>query len=397
MELSGIHVLIALVIPTFLVWPKRKKEKQIFENLIDTPENQTSHLGICRNQIVVERKKQIAGSAVAHTVFLDGKLIGKISSGKKIIIDTHPGNHNILVKGIWKQAASINFTILSNQKTTYVFDQLDLWKSDIKLSLVKCEFDGAEEAPIIIQKEEIHASRDLINYDTIIPETDLVEMCDVTAQPPNPSTPTKPLDKTPVRVKDRDPMEIIKLMERRFEEQYQFAYKHLFNLHDCQKIYTQTVNEFESIELPLMAQVRFEQLCAEYKEKFNITNPFVVIDAMDGYSFEAWCAELLRKSGFTNVEITPGSGDQGVDVIAVKDGIRYAIQCKCYSSDLGNTPVQEVRSGKDFYDCDVAVVMTNRYFTKGAKQLAEKTMVRLWDRNKLKEMIELSANRDNLD
>lgn len=112
------------------------------------------------------------------------------------------------------------------------------------------------------------------------------------------------------------------------------------------------------------------------------------VDGMDGHAFENWCAELLKKNGFTDVEVTPGSRDQGVDVLAVKGGIYYAIQCKCYSSDLGNTPIQEVYAGKEMYNCQVGVVMTNRHFTAGAKRLAEKTRILLWDRNKLVELIE---------
>lgn len=111
------------------------------------------------------------------------------------------------------------------------------------------------------------------------------------------------------------------------------------------------------------------------------------VDGMDGHAFEHWCADLLTKNGFTDVTVTQASGDQGVDILAVKDGIHYAIQCKCYTSDLGNTPVQEVYAGKEMYGCQVGVVMTNRHFTAGAKQLAEKTRVLLWDRDKLAEML----------
>lgn len=112
------------------------------------------------------------------------------------------------------------------------------------------------------------------------------------------------------------------------------------------------------------------------------------VDAMEGHAFEHWCADLLRKNGFTDVEVTPGSGDHGVDVLAVKDGVHYAVQCKCYSHDLGNTPVQEVFAGKEMYKCQVGVVMTNRYFTSGAKSLAEQTRVLLWDRDKIQSLIE---------
>ena len=111
------------------------------------------------------------------------------------------------------------------------------------------------------------------------------------------------------------------------------------------------------------------------------------IDNMDGRQFELWCEALLKQNGFEKTEVTQGSNDQGVDIIAVRDEIRYAIQCKCYSSDLGNTPVQEVHTGKAIYHCHVGVVMTNRYFTAGAKQAAEATGTLLWDRDKIKEML----------
>lgn len=113
-----------------------------------------------------------------------------------------------------------------------------------------------------------------------------------------------------------------------------------------------------------------------------------VVDGMDGHEFEYWCADLLRKNGFSDVKVTQGSGDQGVDVLAKKDGIKYAIQCKCYSSDLSNKPIQEVNAGKTIYHCHVGAVMTNRFFTSGAKEAAEATGVLLWDRNKLTEFLE---------
>ena len=117
------------------------------------------------------------------------------------------------------------------------------------------------------------------------------------------------------------------------------------------------------------------------------TSDISVVDKMDGREFEFFCADLLRKSGFINVEVTRSSGDQGVDIVAVKDSIRYAIQCKCYSKDLGNTPIQEVNAGKVYYKCHVGVVLTNRYFTAGAHELAEATGVLLWDRDDLIQMI----------
>ena len=111
-------------------------------------------------------------------------------------------------------------------------------------------------------------------------------------------------------------------------------------------------------------------------------------DYMEGHDFEYYCANILEKNGFNDVEVTPGSGDNGIDIIAYKDYVKYGIQCKCYSSDIGVKAVQEVFAGAKYYDCHVPVVLTNRYFTRQAKELAQKTNVLLWDRGKLNEMIE---------
>lgn len=112
------------------------------------------------------------------------------------------------------------------------------------------------------------------------------------------------------------------------------------------------------------------------------------VDKMDGHTFERWCASLLEASGFKDVEVTRGSGDQGVDVLATLDGVRYAVQCKCYASDLGNKPVQEVYAGIAIYKCQLGSVMTNRRFTSGAKELAAATGISLWDRDWIISLLE---------
>ena len=112
-----------------------------------------------------------------------------------------------------------------------------------------------------------------------------------------------------------------------------------------------------------------------------------VVDNMSGLEFEAWCAKLLKKNGFSHVKVTPGSGDQGVDIIAWKNNEKYAIQCKRYSNAVGNKPVQEVYTGETIYGCSRAIVITNNYFTTGAIQAARATNVELWDRNTLAKLI----------
>lgn len=113
-------------------------------------------------------------------------------------------------------------------------------------------------------------------------------------------------------------------------------------------------------------------------------------DKISGHEFEHFCANILLKNDFKNVTITKASCDHGVDIFAEKDGNSYAIQCKCYRSNVGNSAIQEVLSGKNLYRKDLAVVLTNQYFTAQAKKEADALGVKLWDRNKLIEMVEKS-------
>lgn len=103
------------------------------------------------------------------------------------------------------------------------------------------------------------------------------------------------------------------------------------------------------------------------------------VDLMNGAEFETFIGDLFIKMGYS-VNITSGSGDQGIDIIATKNGIRIGVQTKCYSNSVSNKAVQEVTAGVKHYNLQKAIVITNNYFTKSAIQLAISNDVVLWDR-----------------
>ncbi len=78
----------------------------------------------------------------------------------------------------------------------------------------------------------------------------------------------------------------------------------------------------------------------------------------------------MKKNGW-RAKVTPGSGDQGVDIIADKNSYRVVIQCKKYESSVGNKAVQEIYAGKRLKRADAACVVTNSSFTKSAMELAQ--------------------------
>ncbi|TCJ01249.1 restriction endonuclease [Cytobacillus praedii] len=65
---------------------------------------------------------------------------------------------------------------------------------------------------------------------------------------------------------------------------------------------------------------------------------------MNGHEFELFTADLFRKMGYT-VKLTKQTGDQGIDVIAVKNRTSLGVQGKCYSNSVSNKAIQEVAAG----------------------------------------------------
>lgn len=114
----------------------------------------------------------------------------------------------------------------------------------------------------------------------------------------------------------------------------------------------------------------------------------IPMDEMEGVEFEVFCAQLLERRGFIDISLTKASGDFGVDILAEKDGVTYAIQCKRFSAPVGVKAVQEVCAGREYYDRMVGAVLTNQYFTAPAVDAAKKLKILLWDRGYLESMLE---------
>jgi hypothetical protein len=118
------------------------------------------------------------------------------------------------------------------------------------------------------------------------------------------------------------------------------------------------------------------------KKRYTIND----VDLMNGIEFEHFLKELFSQMGY-EARVTKASGDQGIDVIAEKDGNKIGIQAKCYSGSVGNSAIQEAVAGIQYYHLDKAIVVTNSSYTDSAIKLANANSIVLWDRNILKEKI----------
>ena len=110
--------------------------------------------------------------------------------------------------------------------------------------------------------------------------------------------------------------------------------------------------------------------------------------------FEEYIADLFSKLGY-KTETVGGSHDEGIDVIAEKDGIKHYIQCKKFI-----TQVVSVGAVRDFYGAITdhlakgkGYFITTNKFTLEAEKFTEDKPIELIDGQKLIEYIRLAENK----
>lgn len=112
--------------------------------------------------------------------------------------------------------------------------------------------------------------------------------------------------------------------------------------------------------------------------------------------FEGLVAALWQQRGFREVQRTPSSGDDGVDVVAIQRPQGELIQCKTSATEsarLGWDAIKDVVTGAAAYEQrhpDVRfkkVCITNQFFNATAQRHAENHHVELYDQPRLAQLL----------
>ena len=112
---------------------------------------------------------------------------------------------------------------------------------------------------------------------------------------------------------------------------------------------------------------------------------------MTGPEFEVFCAEELKRVGW-DARVTKHR-DQGVDVVAQKNGVRLVLQCKRYSQPVGNAAVQQIATAKTHERAHFGAVVSNNQYTVPAQQLAKTSRIALLHFSDLKRIDAIILDR----
>lgn len=134
----------------------------------------------------------------------------------------------------------------------------------------------------------------------------------------------------------------------------------------------------------------------EEQEEVEDEDERIDIDKMDGGTFEHFCADLLRVNGWTDVRVTPASGDHGIDITAEKDDIKWGFQCKRWGdTKVDAIAIGQTYKGKALYECDMVAVITTSTLTAQAEGEAKQLGIKVWGRGKIRQLMSKLDNADD--
>ena len=107
-----------------------------------------------------------------------------------------------------------------------------------------------------------------------------------------------------------------------------------------------------------------------------------ILRKMPSDAFERLCQRVLREHGFTEVKVTGGPGDEGIDGMGVlRVGLvsfQVAFQCKRYEGAVGPGHIRDFR-GAMTGRADKGLVLTTGYFSHSAEREAVRNGVPVID------------------
>lgn len=118
--------------------------------------------------------------------------------------------------------------------------------------------------------------------------------------------------------------------------------------------------------------------------------------ALSGPEFERALAGLFVQLGY-RADLTPASGDSGIDIYLAKDGRRIIVQCKAHAAPVGPAVVRELYGTLTHHGADEAILASVGGFTQGVFDFVRGKPIQLLDLEGIVEMVRKSNQHESID
>ena len=116
---------------------------------------------------------------------------------------------------------------------------------------------------------------------------------------------------------------------------------------------------------------------------------------LDGPTFEREVAKLFEQAGY-RAELTPVSGDEGIDILLYKDGRKLVVQCKAQQKPVGPSIVRDLYGTMHHAKAQAAILVSLGGFTVGVHNFACGKPIELMDLDAVLRLQQLKSYTFNL-
>ncbi len=100
--------------------------------------------------------------------------------------------------------------------------------------------------------------------------------------------------------------------------------------------------------------------------------------SLSGHQFEQELAALFKRDGY-KVELTPGSGDQGIDILLRRSGRTTVVQCKRTKTPVGPAVGRELYGTLKAFKADDGILAATGGVTSGVEKFFSDKPLRVMD------------------
>ncbi|MFC0562078.1 restriction endonuclease [Halalkalibacter alkalisediminis] len=114
---------------------------------------------------------------------------------------------------------------------------------------------------------------------------------------------------------------------------------------------------------------------------------FLNIDEIPDKDFQKLLVPIFQRQGYSVNKMKENYRSKA-DLVLRKKGVKAIVFAKRQTSNIGSNLIKDALASKPTYQASKVIVVTNRHFTKAAKQVARANKVVLIDRDSLDAMLD---------
>lgn len=129
-------------------------------------------------------------------------------------------------------------------------------------------------------------------------------------------------------------------------------------------------------------------LFKEYKLTSRyLSAEFLNIDEIPDKDFQQLLVPIFQRQGYSVNKMKENYRSKA-DLVLRKKGVKAIVYAKRQTSNIGSNFIKDALASKSTYQASKVIVVTNRHFTKAAKQVARANKIVLIDRDSLDAMLD---------